>query len=192
MPERPPALTSAPAMGLDPARVCTLPPAELGARLAWIRGSLLPHAVLREPLEGGVAFEFTAADGLPEALDELVRLEADCCAGIGFAHVPSRDPGHRRLEIHGVDPAAPWLAAPLPVPDGRGRLVRALVAGTLGSLVVCCALPLAAGAVVGAAAAPLLALDAPVPIALGAALGSALAWRRAGRRRAATPCGPGC
>lgn len=88
----------------DPARVCTLPPAGLAERLAWIRQEILCHALERVRLERGWAFELACVPGLDEKLERLVALEGECCPGIAFERVASATPGRLRLEVRGIDP----------------------------------------------------------------------------------------
>jgi hypothetical protein len=78
---------------------CSLAPSELEGRKAWIRREILPHALAREDLPEGFAWEFAAAPGLAERLDELVALETGCCGALAFARVPSAEPGRLRLEV---------------------------------------------------------------------------------------------
>ena len=190
---------------LDPLAVCTLSAEGLGGRLAWIRSEILPHVVASEPRPDGIAWELEDAPGLAAKLDRLVALERECCSGIVFEHRMSPTPGRRLLEVRGIDPHAAVFAG-LQVDAGEsrrlgGRLAKAAGFGTLLSLLVCCALPIAAAALLGAtAAAPFAALDDPWVIAGAAVLcgGTAFAWQ--GRRcrsalardRAGAPCGPGC
>lgn len=186
--------------GLDPAATCSLPADDLRARLAWIRAEILPRAVLRQTLPDGVAWEFEPAAGLAESLDQLVALESECCSGIVFEHVCGAHSGRPRLEVRGVDPSSPLLAAPggqagVSPPLGR-RLARALGLGAGASLLVCCVLPIAAAALFGASStAALTRLDDPLVIAAAALLfgGAGFAWQR--RRqpvRERPACGPGC
>jgi hypothetical protein len=180
---------------LDPAAVCTLPPDDLEARLAWIRDEILPHARTRERFANGLAWELEAAPGLAEKLDRLVALERACCGGITWQVAEGFEPGRLRLEVRGVDPDAPVFrssgAAP---PTRRARLAKAGVAGVLATLTVCCALPVLAAALVGGAAtAGLAVLDDPVVIALGTLAASGAAWWWLGRRaRSSCSCGPRC
>lgn len=184
---------------------CTLSAGELRERLAWIRGEILPHAVARETLPDGVAWELADVPGLTVKLDRLVALERECCSGIVFQHTSLAAVGRRRLEARGFDPGAEGFAAlrletSAPRPLG-GRLARAVGFGTLSSLLVCCVLPIAAAALVGAsAAAPLASLDRPWVI-VGAMIlfgGAAFLWQS--RRRASVPrhgrtdpsCGTDC
>jgi hypothetical protein len=164
-------------------------PGVLNDRLAWIRAEILPHAVACERSSNGVVWELEDAAGLAEKLDRLVALERECCSSIVFAHGPSANGGRRRFEVRGVDPEA--LLSTLHVdasePPRRlgGRIAKAAGTGTLLSLFVCCVLPIAAAAVLGAAvAAPFASLDNPWTIAAAAVLfgGAAFAWQ--GRRRA--------
>jgi hypothetical protein len=157
--------------------------------MAWIRREILPHAVASTPLDHGIAFDLVAAPGLEAKLDELIRLERECCSRLRIERKAGGEPGRLRLEVHGLDPGAPSLRS-LRLPRARlsrrTRLVRAAGAGLLSSLVVCCVLPAAAAAVLGATVLPIFAsLDGPLPIAAGALLGGALAWRRLGRREEA-------
>lgn len=186
--------------GVDPLAVCTLDPAALTDRLAWIRETLLPHLAETERLLDGVALELRDVAGLAANIERWIALESDCCSGIRFERRTSRFAGRLRVEIHGVDPDRLAPLAPLtpgPVrsekctPSARTELAhgaRAAGIGTLAALVVCCALPMTIGALGGAAlAAPFARLDAPLPILATALLGSvvALAWQR--RRADADP-----
>ena len=176
------------AAALDPADVCTLSPDGLSERLAFVRDEILEHAVSREPLANGIAWELTDVPGLRARLDRLVELERECCADIEFVHVEGARPGRRRLEVRGVDPAASLFARLTDggVAAGSGaEVARAAGIGTALGAGICCALPLAGIALFGAAAAPLALLDQPVVIA-GAVLASSagvFVWRR---RRDAT------
>ncbi len=172
----------------DPAAICALPPDRLEGRIEWIRSEILPHAIATERLEHGLAFELSLAPGIEEKLNRLVQLESECCTSIDIERVPSASPERARLEIRGVDPDAAIFASlgktPSPVTH-RGRLAKAAGAGVLGSLIVCCVLPIAAVAVLGGAVAPLLSLDGPIPILLGAMLGGTVTWWRLDRGRRA-------
>lgn len=189
---------------LDPAAVCTLSPDGLADRLAWVRQEILPHAAETVRLADGLAFELAHAPGLADRLDELIRLERDCCPGIVFERTASEAPDRLRFEVRGIDPDASVFRslrfANAGPPVGL-RAAKAAGAGVLGSVLVCCILPIAAVAVLGGAAAPLLALDSPLPIAGGALLAGSAAWWGFGRlhsskrERAGTTdggCGPGC
>lgn len=185
--------------GRDPLEVCTLPPSDLESRLEWVRREILPHAVGRERLPDGVAWELRDAPGLGTRLDRLIELEADCCASLSFTQQPGSASGTRRLEIRGVDPDASILqGAFLAQPGNPGigrRLGRAAGLGTALSLFVCCVLPIGAAALLGAtAAAPLASLDQPWIIAgSGLLFGSAVfAWQSRKRPEQAAskdPCG---
>jgi len=195
---------SSSAPGKNLAEVCTLSPEGLAERIAWIRREILPHARRSERLLSGIAWELDAAPGLAEKLDRLVALERECCDGIVFEHGPSADAGRLRLEVRGVNPDAESFRSLLvPTTQGAtrgGRLAKATVFGFLGSLAVCCALPLAASVAVGGAAAAALAqFDDPAAIGLGTiALGAAAWWwlgrrsDRSARTGATSNCGPSC
>ncbi|MCR9093824.1 MAG: hypothetical protein NXI30_06395 [bacterium] len=167
--------------GLDPLAVCSLPSGDLDERLAWIQREILPHATASERRPRGRVIELRDAPGLAAKLDHLISLERDCCAGIVFERGETSRPDHLRLEIRGVDPDASVFA--VLDPTGRSdatsvRIGKAVGFGAIVSFLVCCVLPLAAGTIFGAAAvAPIASLDAPGPIALGALVGSAAAWR---------------
>ncbi len=187
---------------VDPLAVCTLPPDGREQRLAWIRSEILPHAVDGERIEDGLAWEFDDAPGLAARLDRLVALERECCSGIVFEHQPSQTAGRRRLEVRGIDPQAPIFANLQLEPAAPGRvgprLAKAAGMGTLVSFFVCCVLPIAAAAALGAAAAaPFASLDNPWIIAAVALLTGAARFAWQNRRRAATAAketagGPGC
>ena len=187
---------------LDPAAVCTLPNEDIGDRLAWIEREILPHAIETTRLDRGVAVELVSAPGLAETLDRLIELERECCSSIVFERHAGKTPGGSRLEIYGVDPDAAIFsalqlqAAKTPV---RARFAKAAGAGIIGSLFICCVVPITAAALLGAAAAPLASLDGPGPIAGAAVASGVVAWRWLGRRRSRGPdvasggtCGEGC
>jgi hypothetical protein len=159
----------------------------MAQRMAWIREQILPHAVATVRLARGLAFELDAAPGLAAKLDQLVDLERDCCSEIVFERVASETPGRLRLEVRGIDPqAAVFRSLDGPSVGARAkgsRLAKAAGAGVVVSLVLCCVLPIAAGALLGAAAAPLAGLDGPGPLAAAAVAGGAAVWWWLGRER---------
>ncbi len=172
--------------GSDPVEVCTLPAEDILDRLAWIQREILPHAVETVRLDRGLAIELASEPGLAEKLDHLIELERECCSGIVFERHTGATPGGLRLEIHGIDPDASVfesLNVQGTAMSARARFTKAAGAGVFGSLFVCCVLPIAAVALLGGVAAPLASLDGPGPIAAGAVLGGAGAWRWLGRRR---------
>jgi hypothetical protein len=153
---------------------CTLSSDELNERLARVRSEILPHAVSSERRPDGMAWDLEDVPGLAARLDQLVALESECCSGVVFEHKEGA-PGRRRLELRGLAADPPRLG---------GRLARAAGLGAGLSLLVCCALPIAAAAIFGAAvAAPFASLDNPWVIAsVGLLFGAAaLAWQT-GRR----------
>ena len=190
---------------LDPLAICALPANGLNERLAWIRSEILPHAVKAEQTSDGLVWELEDARGLAAKLDRLVALERECCSGIVFEHRRSATAGRLHLEVRNIDPSAAvfasLMAGPGQPPRMGTRLAKAATVGTVFSLVVCCALPLAAGALLGAtAAAPIASLDRPSIIAGAAILagGLAFAWQSRARRvaldreGAGASCGSGC
>lgn len=185
---------------LDPAKICTLPPDDLTERLGWIERAILPDVVAFSRCENARTLELNAAPGLAWKLERWIEAERSCCSGITLEALASDTPGRTRLEIRGIDPDAPiflQLEARLEhaPPKRRGaRIVAALGLGTLGALLVCCVLPLAAVALLGGSVTMLTALDAPVPIAIVAIAIAGATWvglgRRAGRTSAPenAPC----
>jgi len=191
--------------GIDPAEICTLAPEGIADRQAWVREAILPHAVDREQSASGLAWEFEDVPGLAAKLGQLVEKERGCCSGIDFVHGRSTATGRLRLEVRGIDPHSPVFASLEPgtgaAPPVVARLAKALGVGAALSLLVCCALPIALAALLGAtAAAPFALLDDPFVIG-GAALlsgGAAFVWVGRKHRAAAIGvgtdgvCGPGC
>jgi len=189
----------------DPAALCTLSADGLSDRLAWIRQEILPHAIESARLERGLAFELVAVPGLAEKIDQLILLERECCSSLQLERKESGHPGRLRLEVRGIDPDAPIFRA-LRIrsaqPSRRARLAKAAGAGVLTSVFVCCVLPVAGATLLGATTLPLLTpLDGPGPIAAGALLAGAVAWRWLGRQqrretarslRRGASCGSGC
>ena len=182
--------------GYDPAEICSLPEQGRSDRLAWVRREILPYAVETVRPERGLALELTSAPGLAEKLDRLIELERECCSELVFERRASATPGGLRLEIYGIDPDSAGcqsLQLQLRGPSLRARFAKAAGAGVVGSLFVCCVLPIAAVALLGAAAAPLMSLDSPGPIAVGALLAGAAAWKWLGRGgAAAAACSEDC
>jgi len=187
--------------GLDPAEICALPPRDLQERLEWIRREILPHAVDSQRTGSGRAIELEAAAGLEWKLERLIEAESECCSGIDFERVASAIPGRVGLEIRGVDPDAAIFATLADVRPSGGptspapRFAKAAAIGVLGSVFVCCVLPIGAGALLGGTA--LSFLDAPLPIGIGALLGGGAAWwwlgRQGDRTSAVTgSCDSGC
>ena len=165
---------------------CTLTPPELGERIAWIRQEILPHALGREALEGGVAWRFAPDPGVREKLERLVVLESDCCNSDAIRFSLHEEPEALRLEVHGIDPELSLLGARSPrAGGGLRRTAQAAGLGTLGALLLCCVLPIGIASVAGATvAAPLVGLDHPVPIAGAALLLGTATWRALRRREA--------
>jgi hypothetical protein len=192
--------------GLDPLDVCTLPKIERSERLTWIREEILPFAVGAHRSADAITWELRDAPGLAARLDSLIALERECCAGITLQHAPSTTRGQRRFEVRGIDPSSELFSAVQFGPAERERLSRRLAKaagfGTALSLMVCCVAPIAATALLGAAAAaPFTSLDTPWIIGGAAVLagGASFGWQN--RRARSAPasadtstnaCGPDC
>jgi hypothetical protein len=166
--------------------LCNLPAEDRDARLAMIRGEILPLAARRERLPDGLRFEFAYGRPLERTLDQLVAFERGCCGGLSWE--ATRPAEHTlRLTIRGLSPDSPLLelGETLPAPASRlGRLARSLGLGAGAALFVCCLLPMGLAAVAGASVAtPLAGLDRPLIIAAVAGASAALAWFCLGRRR---------
>ena len=167
--------------------VCSLSSAELEDRLEMIRKEILPHVKRSEDLPNGRAWEFEETPALRAKLEEWVELERRCCGGLDWSleRLPANG---LRLAVRGIEPGSGFfeaLAEPEPTPGSSGGLVRLAKSGGVGlggALLVCCVLPNAVLAVAGAAvAAPLLALDSPLPViavSLGIAVPACLLTRR--------------
>ena len=175
---------------------CTLSEQAYAERMAWVRSEILPHAVSREPIPGGWAWEFEDAAALRDKLDRLVELERECCGDVEFAHRPSDTEKRRRLEIRGIDGVRAEALVQSPVSAASGSLGRrfgkAAGIGTLLAMLACCGIPIAAVAIFGAAAAPLAFLESPWVIAPAILLfgAAALVWTR--RRAPAVDRGRDC
>ena len=151
-----------------------------------------PHAIiLKQARITTVGGRATVPDGIAIDLQEeewyLIEAERACCSGVAFEQVPSAAPDRLRLEIRGVDPDAPIFGALSAgvLPDGPTspgrRFAVATGIGVLGSVFVCCVLPIGAGALLGSSAAAFSFFDAPVPIGIGALLGGGATWWWLGR-----------
>ena len=86
-------------MASDNPIACTLTAADLQDRQqAWFKvGKFITAS---GPIPGGLSFDFANASGVSEALAELVRLEAECCAWMSFAVTEA--PQGIQLAITGV------------------------------------------------------------------------------------------
>jgi hypothetical protein len=186
----------------DIREICNLPDEELEARRARANQELFAFVKHRQERPTGLALVFDETPELRERLDAFVAAERVCCVDIDWS--VRSDSGSLRLEIAGIDPRSPAFAdlgstlalQPEPgEPIVGPRLLRAVGLGSLGALLLCCALPLAVAAVVGTTS--LLLLDNPWVIA-GSALvfgGSLWYWegrRKARRSKVASISGCGC
>jgi len=170
--------------------VCSLSRAELEDRLAMIRKEILPHVKRTEDLPDGRAWEFEENPGMRAKLEQWVELERRCCGGLDWKleRLPSNQ---LRLAVLGAELGSGFfelLAEPAKAAEPGGRLARLAKSGGVGlggALLVCCVLPQAVLAVAGAAvAAPLLALDRPLPLIAVSLAMAVPVWLLIGRRRA--------
>lgn len=179
--------------------VCSLLGEEREARLALIRGELLPRARSTQALPDGRAWEFLREPDLERNLEELVTFERVCCPGLGWELRPVRGGTALRLELTGWGPGASALSADDARPP-RGGLRRLAGAGAVGfgmSFFVLCVLPMVVVAAGGAALAGVAAdLDDPRWIGAGTLIAGFLAWgvlgRRAAKRSSRSEAGCGC
>lgn len=82
--------------------VCSLTAADYRDRqAAWLKVGNYVSASRAVP--GGLDFRFAPARGLADALTELVRLEAECCAWMTFAMSESPDGISLSITSHAAD-----------------------------------------------------------------------------------------
>lgn len=172
---------------------CNLSDVELKARLELLSEEFFPFVRKREELPSSLALTFDDTLEMRERLDEFVAVERTCCSSIDWS-VQSVS-GGLRLEIEGIDPKSRTLAFVGPNADAAvamksdsgkrsswPRWFRSMGLGSIGAILVCCALPLGVAAFVGAT--PMLLLDNGWVIG-GVALGlGGLLWYWEGRREA--------
>ena len=188
------------------AELCTLSPDALEDRLAMVRREIGPHASATQRLENGIAWDFDATPDMRAKLENLARLESECCGDLEFEIWENPSGTRLRFEISGADPNSGFfdglsLANPYGTDEKESneesrRWLRFAKRGGLAvvaSFVVCCVLPLAIVSVAGiTVAAPLMKLDNPVTIGAGAVLFGALFWlyeKHRSRTAVATPEG---
>lgn len=122
---------------------CTLPAQELPEHLAFIRREVLDKATRVEELPEGYRLYFAADPALRQRLQELIAIEAGCCASLRF--VLAESDGKLALEIGGAVGIKQALHEILPlgerVRQSRwkrwGKSVAAVAAVAVVSLVVC-------------------------------------------------------
>jgi hypothetical protein len=164
-----------------------------------VRRDIQPYATATHKLDNGIAWDFAATPQMRERLENLARLERECCASLEFEVWENPGATRLRFEISGVDPNSGFFDG-LDLSDPRGEQRRSsrwgkiLKRGGLGavaSVFVCCVLPLALVSVAGFGfAAPLMKLDNPVSIGAGAILFATLFWLYERRRTKSTPRAP--
>jgi len=175
---------------------CNLSDEDHEARWKEVRQKLLPQARGREALADGVVLLFDATPALREELDAFVAFERECCPGLRWFVQDAAEA--LRLEIRGVDPHAAIFAgvgqpnepdtltsagAPPPVRRGWKQILHSAGLGTVGALVLFCAVPLGAAGVFGVTM--LSGLDNPWAIGSGAVVFGGLAWLWERRRNTA-------
>jgi hypothetical protein len=170
---------------------CSLSTDALEDRLAMIRREIQPHASTTQELENGIAWDFDATPEMKAKLEDLARLERQCCSELDFEVWENPSRTRLRFEISGADPKTGFFdALSLSHPTGDtaapGRWPRLLKRGglaALASFVVCCVIPAALVSFAGISiAAPLMKLDDPLVIAAGALLFATLLWLHDRRR----------
>ena len=166
---------------------CSLPPADLEERIAFIRSEILPRATSQQSDARGTQFEFPNEPELAAQLRALVDFERECCPSLEWEL--QEEAQRLTLRVGGLDPASPLLRAVDPALGRMPRWRSAIRAGGLGlaaSFLLFCVLPIALVAWLGAdVAAGLLGLDNPWIIAAGTVLFGLGLWRweRARSRR---------
>jgi hypothetical protein len=138
---------------------CTLSPDDLKQRIAWIQAELLPHVRV---------WELEDAPGVQQKLEQWIALERQCCTSLALR--VTRRWGRLRLTLG------------RPGPGRLQSLAKLGGAGVLGSLALCCGLPLVAAGFTGGAAL------GGWTVGLGGVLATVgfLWWRR--RRASACDC----
>lgn len=177
-------------------KICSLDEAAFAARRKELLAGFIEHIVSKEALPDGIAFHFARSPAQRTELEDFVAFERECCSGIDFEIL---DRGETlRLEVRGFAAGSDLHDALL---SGGSRAVRdepavaqpsrwshglkAAGVGSFAGLLVCCVVPLAIAATLGAAvAAPFATLDQPAVIA-ASSLGFAFIWWR--RSRPARP-----
>jgi len=176
-----PAPMPKPTPGLEPTSRCSLSPSGLAQRLAWVRDEILPFAIACERDGDSITWEFEDGPDIAANLDAWVSLERECCSSIAFRHTSDPEAHRRRLEVSGIDPGSALLGNALGLSTARPgpwkRALRAAGFGTAVSLFICCALPIAASALLsGTVAASIESLDAPLTVVFVAVVGGGGAW----------------
>jgi hypothetical protein len=174
--------------GVKLADLCTLTPAQLAERRAWVDREIAPHARGRLQLENGVAWDFDASPETRERLERLAELERKCCgpADLEFS-VCERGDDSLRFEIRGANAAALANAidseAEAPRVGRAARIAKTAGLAGFGAVLVCCIVPIGVATLAGAAVAgPLLKLDDPLVIGSVAAVFGIGMWQFEKRR----------
>jgi len=170
---------------------CSLSPDDLEDRLAMVRRDLQPHASASQKLENGIAWDFEASPEMRARLEDLARLERQCCSDLEFEVWENPSGTRLRFEISGADPRTGFfdrldLSNPkgaAKIPSGWLRLAQRGGLAALASLVVCCVIPAALVSFAGISiAAPLMKLDDPLVIVGSAVVFATLLWLHDRRR----------
>ena len=185
----------------DIREICNLSDEDLEARREELMQGLALKARERRDLGDGVAYSFDATPEMRAELGAFVAFERECCPTLGLAVKVA--PGALELEIRGVEPTSSLFAgigvaggSEDRIPRGRRRILSSAGLGTLFALALCCLLPAALVAALGAAvAAPLTSLENPWMISSSALVFACVIWlwqRRREHARAAEASAGGC
>lgn len=81
---------------------CALPPADLEARIAHLRGTLAGRILERRHLSNGVAARFPEDPDTRAQLEEFIAFERECCAFASF-ELTAAGEGSLWLEVRGPE-----------------------------------------------------------------------------------------
>lgn len=172
---------------MRPTAACILPKNEMDERLSWIRTRILPHALRTQGRADGLRVDFADAPKIRGLLDQLIKLEADCCSQMRLKRIPGEFAGELSLEIRGVDPSDPVFTklAGGSAQGEDGRIAKRSKAaaysvglGSAAGFFVCCVLAQLLIWALGGVAVPMLLLDQPAVIGATSVLVALLIWYR--------------
>lgn len=88
---------------------CALSPAALEDRKGGILAELQSAMLGSREIENGYAYAFASTPQLRAKLEELIRLEAECCDFLAFEIVPHQNPQRMWLEVSGPEGTRDFL-----------------------------------------------------------------------------------